>query len=467
MPTVFEVLSRDHEEVKQMLSEFEKGPTAADGASPDQLALRKEMAETLVIEESKHEAVEEMYFWPAVRDRLPDGGRLADEATGQEQQAKWVLDRLDRTGADDPEFEKLLGQFIVAGREHIAFEEARVWPGLRSALTSTEAEELGEKLEQAKKAAPTRPHPGTPLSPGVLKTIGPVAAVADKARDAVIGRGEFHPAHREGTHMTSMTRHYSDAASQARNAADKTADLWTHGAQGLTGLVPRLPQLDLIPAVERYFDLVQRVVDVNRFLTVKWVRAAGTLTGVARDQAQSAAGVVREAPASVGHAVHEQAAKAEHAVSEHAERAEQAEQERARQARKAEREQARQAHDKARERYEGWFKAELSDELAARGLPKAGTVEELTERLIEDDQARERYEGLTKAELSDQLAERGLPKTGTVEELTERLIEDDQARERYEGLTKAELSDQLAERGLPKTGTVDELTERLIEADSK
>ena len=38
MPSVFEVLSRDHEEVKQMLSEFERGPTAANGASPDQLA---------------------------------------------------------------------------------------------------------------------------------------------------------------------------------------------------------------------------------------------------------------------------------------------------------------------------------------------------------------------------------------------------------------------------------------------
>ena len=52
-------------------------------------------------------------------------------------------------------------------------------------------------------------------------------------------------------------------------------------------------------------------------------------------------------------------------------------------------------------------------------------MNELTERLIEDDQARERYEGLAKAELSDQLAERGLPKTGNVNELTERLIEAD------------------------------------------
>jgi hypothetical protein len=185
--------------------------------------------------------------------------------------------------------------------------------------------------------------------------------------------------------MTSMTRHYSDAASQARNATDKTADLWTQGARGVTGLIPRLPQIDLIPVVERYFDLVQRMVDINRYLAVKWVETAGTLTGVVRDQAESATEVVREIPASVGHIVHEQAEKAEHAVREQAEKAEQAEQERARQARKAEREQARQAHDKARERYEGLTKAELGDQLSERDLPKSGNVDELIERLIEAD----------------------------------------------------------------------------------
>ena len=178
--------------------------------------------------------------------------------------------------------------------------------------------------------------------------------------------------------MTTMTRHYSDAASQARNAADKTADVWTQGAQGMTDLIPRLPEIDLIPAVERYFGFVQHTVNLSRHLTVKWVQVAGTLTGVARDQAESAANVVREMPASVGHAVHEQAAKAEHAVREQAEKAEQ---ERAREARKAEREQARQA----RERYEGQTKAELSDQLADRDLPKTGNVDELIERLVEAD----------------------------------------------------------------------------------
>jgi hemerythrin-like domain-containing protein len=189
MPSVFAVLSRDHEEVKQMLAELESGPTTATGASPDQLARRKKMAETLVIEESRHEAAEEMHFWPTVRDRLPVGGQLADRAISQEREGKEVLARLDKADVDDPDFEALLSEFIGAGRDHIAFEENQVWPALRARLTEAEASELGGKIEQAKKTGLTRPHPHTPAAPGVLKSAGPVAAAADKARDAMTGRG--------------------------------------------------------------------------------------------------------------------------------------------------------------------------------------------------------------------------------------------------------------------------------------
>jgi hemerythrin-like domain-containing protein len=190
MPSVFDALTQDHEGVKRMLSELERGPTHGTGASDDQLALRKKMAEELVIEESKHEAVEEMYIWPAVRKQLAEGDRLADEAIAQEQEGKQVLDKLDKCEAGDREFEKLLAEFIKAGREHIAYEENEVWPGLRAALSAEEAQELGEKFVTAKKTAPTRPHPHTPPSPAALKTAGPVAAVADKARDAASGRGQ-------------------------------------------------------------------------------------------------------------------------------------------------------------------------------------------------------------------------------------------------------------------------------------
>ena len=123
MADVFTVLAEDHEEVKRMLAELEKGPTTATGASEDQLALRKKMTEELIIEESKHEALEEMYFWPAVREHLAAGNTLADTATGQEQDAKQVLAELDKLQAGDAEFEKLLGKFIADARVHIAFEE--------------------------------------------------------------------------------------------------------------------------------------------------------------------------------------------------------------------------------------------------------------------------------------------------------------------------------------------------------
>jgi hypothetical protein len=189
MADVFTVLAKDHEEVKGMLAELEKGPTKATGASEEQLMLRKKMAQELVIEESRHEAVEEIFFWPAVREHLPDGDMLAGEALSQEQEGKHVLNDLDKLDAGDAEFERLLGTFIQAGREHIAFEETRVWPGLRAAISAEKAEELGTKITEGKKTAPTRPHPHTPPSPGVLKTAGPVAAAADRARDAVTGRG--------------------------------------------------------------------------------------------------------------------------------------------------------------------------------------------------------------------------------------------------------------------------------------
>jgi len=190
MPSAFDVLRKDHEEVKRMLSELELGPTAATGADSDQLALRKKMVQQLVIEESKHEAVEEMYFWPAVRDALTDGTDLANQAQSQEQEGKVVLDQLDKLAPEDEQFESLLAEFISAGREHIAFEETTVWPSLRSVLSAEQADELGQKLENGKKSAPTRPHPHTPASPGVLKTAGPAVAAADRLRDKATGRDE-------------------------------------------------------------------------------------------------------------------------------------------------------------------------------------------------------------------------------------------------------------------------------------
>jgi hemerythrin-like domain-containing protein len=189
MANVFDVLRKDHDEIKQALSELETG-LSGDPPDLDHRTLHEKLVEHLVIEESKHEAVEEEYFWPAVREKLSDGDELADQAVKQEQDAKYVLNDLIGLSAEKPEFEELLRTLIHDGREHIAFEESQVWPKLEQALSAEEADELGDKLVQGKKIAPTRPHPHTPPKPGILKTAGPAVAAADKARDTITGRGK-------------------------------------------------------------------------------------------------------------------------------------------------------------------------------------------------------------------------------------------------------------------------------------
>src|SRR5487761_1596791 len=154
--------------------------------------------------------------------------------------------------------------------------------------------------------------------------------------------------------MTSTTERYRAAASKSAGTVEKIADFWTQGSRQLTDrMLPGLPQVDLVPMVERYFEFVQRTVDISRDVTLKWAQAAGTLSGTVREQAESVGKKAEQAGQDV--------------------------------ARGAGREQAKRAHDKARERYEGLTKAELSDQLDKRDLPKTGNVDELVERLVEAD----------------------------------------------------------------------------------
>lgn len=189
MPDVFEVLKQDHDEVKAMLARLEDGRSAVTGVTAEQLAQRQELAEEVIIEESKHEAVEQQYFWPAVRQLGADGERVADDAMEQEQEGEQVLHELGKLNPDDLRFEELLATFTSAARAHILFEEAHAWPLLRASITAEQAAHLGDRITRAKKMAPTRPHPHTPPSEGAAKTAGPAAGIADKVRDVVTGRG--------------------------------------------------------------------------------------------------------------------------------------------------------------------------------------------------------------------------------------------------------------------------------------
>lgn len=182
-------LRQDHKSVLGLLETLDGAPSGS-GAEASGL---ETVVNNLIIAESQHEAIEEQFFWPAVRKAIENGDALADKAIEQEQAGKKILQRLEDGKPGDPDYHEALQEFVKAGREHIAYEQDVVWPQIQAVMSREELEKVGEKLETAKKIAPTRPHPNTPPNPAVLKTMGLGAAAVDHLRDAVTGREEDNP----------------------------------------------------------------------------------------------------------------------------------------------------------------------------------------------------------------------------------------------------------------------------------
>jgi hemerythrin-like domain-containing protein len=182
-------LRHDHKSVLGLLEVLEGAPSN----SGSQLSGLDTMVTNLIIAESQHEAIEEQWFWPAVRRALDDGDALADRAIQQEQDGKKLLQQLKDSKPGQPQYQQALQAFVAAGREHIDFEQNEVFPKFEAAVSRKQLETIGRQLETAKKVAPTRPHPGTPPSSLLLKTAGMLVAVVDHLRDALSGRTAKNP----------------------------------------------------------------------------------------------------------------------------------------------------------------------------------------------------------------------------------------------------------------------------------
>lgn len=183
-----EVLRADHDLILGMLARLERGRSVRNGATQAELEAREDLVTRLVMVSSRHEAIEEEQFWPAVRAVLHDFPALAVEGIAQERDAKWTLHQIDTTKPRDPEFENLLVRFIADTRAHIGYEETEVWPPLAASADSAYLEALGARLAEARRTAPTRPHPHVSARPASLRTLGAGWAMLDRIRDRVSGR---------------------------------------------------------------------------------------------------------------------------------------------------------------------------------------------------------------------------------------------------------------------------------------
>ncbi|MFH9245213.1 hemerythrin domain-containing protein [Streptomyces lydicus] len=179
---VIQELTADHREVDEMFAKFDD----AEPGSPD----RKRLVDAITIELVRHSVAEEMYLYPAVREHLAEGDALADKEIEDHGRVERLLKGLEMQEAIDPDFDRMVRELRTEVTAHVDDEENHLFTQLRSHLQQPALDELGEKVREAKKTAPTRPHPGAPSTPPANKLLAPGLGLVDRARDYVTGRGK-------------------------------------------------------------------------------------------------------------------------------------------------------------------------------------------------------------------------------------------------------------------------------------
>lgn len=184
---IISAIGWDHNQVEALLEQAQAIPGVRKGGSPAQQRQRASIVDMVRVRLSQHETAEEEYFWPAVRQGLPDGDELAQEALSQEQEGKDLLQAMEGVPGSDESFDEMFEKLVLSLRKHVAFEDM-VLLRMSQAMPEEERQRVGRQYLSAKRSGPTRPHPHAPDNPTALKVASALAAPLDKARDAAGNR---------------------------------------------------------------------------------------------------------------------------------------------------------------------------------------------------------------------------------------------------------------------------------------
>ena len=170
------LLKNDHKAVEDLFKRFEKlGPRA--------VKTKQDVTERIVSELSIHAAIEEMVFYPAIRDAVEKGDTdtMVLESLEEHHVVKWLLWELERTSATDERFDAKVAVLMESVRHHVEDEEKELFPQVNKIFGRAQLDELGEAMANLKKTAPTHPHPRSPDEPPGNLVTGAGAALVDKA----------------------------------------------------------------------------------------------------------------------------------------------------------------------------------------------------------------------------------------------------------------------------------------------
>jgi len=176
---VVDELSSDHREALALLDRL------ANSIDADQ---RRDLADTVIAEVVRHAVAEEMYVYPAMREHVPDGDQAVEHDIEEHKQLEGTMKQLEAVDPSEPRFDSLVREMTEQLRHHAYDEETEQFPRLRERIPRDELVRLREKVETAKKLAPTRPHPSAPNSELFHKLAGPGVGMVDRLRDRLTHR---------------------------------------------------------------------------------------------------------------------------------------------------------------------------------------------------------------------------------------------------------------------------------------
>lgn len=174
------MLKDDHKTIEKLFKRFEQ---AGDRAFVE----KRTVVDRIIEELSTHAAVEEQLFYPVTRATVPAVEDEALESLEEHHVVKWTLWELESMDPEDERFDAKVTVLIENVRHHIEEEEADYFREVRAELGRKSLTELGDAMVEAKKVAPTRPHPRSPDAPPGNLVAGPAAGVADRIGDTVSG----------------------------------------------------------------------------------------------------------------------------------------------------------------------------------------------------------------------------------------------------------------------------------------
>jgi hemerythrin superfamily protein len=175
---VVRFLVRQHEQIKSLFAET----LAASGKARERAFV--ELRRLLAV----HETAEEEIVHPRAKRKIPNGDKIIGARLDEEHDAKTVLAELEKLDVGTPSFTDMLTKLRDAVVEHAEQEEKQEFIKLEQDLGDDELQHLGRAAMLAEAIAPTRPHAGVESQVANL-VAGPFAAMMDRARDIIIGKG--------------------------------------------------------------------------------------------------------------------------------------------------------------------------------------------------------------------------------------------------------------------------------------